>query len=68
MVSLEFDPRVNALYIGLREGKVVESDPVSDNIVVDLGDRGQVLGIELLLPKTLDRKITESIVAVVRGS
>ena len=50
MVSVEFDPEVNALYIRLKDGKVKTSEPLADNIIVDLDENGDVLGIEILLP------------------
>ena len=56
MVSVEFDPKVNAMYIRLKEGKVSESEPLADNIVVDLDEKGEVVGIEVLLPKLDERQ------------
>jgi len=50
MVSVEFDPEVNALYIRLKEGKVKTSEPLADNIIVDLDENNEILGIEILLP------------------
>ncbi len=52
MVSVEFDREVNALYLRLKEGKIEKSEPVADNIVFDLNEEGNVVGIEILLPKT----------------
>lgn len=51
MVSVEFDKDVNALYLRLRKGRVEKSDPVADNIVFDLTKEGNLVGIEILLPK-----------------
>ena len=51
MVSLEYDPSCHALYIRLKKGKVVESEPLSDNLIVDLDPEGEILGIELLAEK-----------------
>jgi uncharacterized protein YuzE len=56
MASVEFDPEVNAMYIRLKEGKVAESEPLADNIVVDLDEKGEVVGIEVLLPKLDERQ------------
>ncbi len=56
MASVEFDPKVNAMYIRLKEGKVSESEPLADNIVVDLDEKGEVIGIEVLLPKLDERQ------------
>ncbi len=50
MASLEFDRQVNALYLRLRKGKIFSSEPLADNIVVDLDKKKRVLGLELLLP------------------
>jgi uncharacterized protein YuzE len=50
MVSVEFDPDVNALYIRLKDGKVKTSESLVDNIIVDLDENNEILGIEILLP------------------
>ena len=50
MVSVEFDPDVNALYIRLKDGKVKTSESLADNIIVDLDENNEILGIEILLP------------------
>ena len=50
MVPVEFDPEVNALYIRLKDGKVKTSEPLADNIIVDLDENNEILGIEILLP------------------
>ena len=36
MASLEFDSEVNAMYLRLRKGKVSSTEPLADNIMVDL--------------------------------
>ncbi|MEM2272358.1 MAG: DUF2283 domain-containing protein [Candidatus Bathyarchaeia archaeon] len=55
MVSVEFDPKVNAMYVKLRKGKVAESEPLADNVILDLDEMGRVVGIEVLLPKLDDK-------------
>ena len=52
-MKVRFDPEVNAIYIRLKEGKVSESEPLADNIVVDLDEKGEVVGIEVLLPSSM---------------
>ncbi len=62
MVSVEFDPKANAIYIKIKEGKVEVSEPLSDDIIVDLDEKGDVLGIEVLLPKSeIVKKLSLSI-------
>jgi len=36
MVSLEFDPDVNAMFTRFKKGKVAETEPLADNVIVDL--------------------------------
>ncbi len=55
MASVEFDPKVNAMYVRLKKGEVAESEPLADNVVLDIDENGEVLGIEFLLSK-LDEK------------
>ena len=52
MVSVEYDPEANAIYIRIKKGEVETSEPLSDDIIVDLDKNGEVLGIEILLPKS----------------
>ena len=54
MASLEYDSSCNALYIRLKRGKVAESEPISDNLILDLNKRGEILGIEVLGPTPID--------------
>ena len=57
MASLESDRNVDALYLRLRRGKVASSEPLADNMVVDLDSKNRVLGLELLLPPTMKKEI-----------
>ncbi|MCJ7633134.1 DUF2283 domain-containing protein [Candidatus Bathyarchaeota archaeon] len=54
MASLAYDSNCNALYIRLKRGKVAESEPVSDNVILDLNKKGEILGIEVLGPIPID--------------
>ncbi len=51
MVSVEFDAEVNAMYIRFKKGKVDKSEPLADNVIVDVDKNGKAIGIEILLPK-----------------
>ncbi len=61
MVSVEFDADVNALYLKFRKAKITRSEPLADNIVVDLGSKDDVVGIELLLPKSIPSQLKTTI-------
>jgi len=62
MASLEFDRKTDALYLRLRKGRVSSSEPLADNMVVDLDSKKRVLGLELLLPPTIDKEIKAQLV------
>jgi uncharacterized protein YuzE len=47
-LKLDYDPEVDAAYLTLRPGKVVESEEVRPGLVVDFGAGEQVIGIEIL--------------------
>ena len=51
MVYVEFDSEVNAMYIRFKRGKVDKSEPLADNVIVDVDKNGKAIGIEILLPK-----------------
>lgn len=57
MASVEFDQEVSALYVRLGKGKVSFSEPLADNIVVDLDRKKKVVGFELLLPARIKKEI-----------
>lgn len=47
-MKINYDPKVDAVYIELAKGKYDASRVISDSIVVDEDKNGKVLGIEIL--------------------
>jgi uncharacterized protein YuzE len=47
-MKIHFDEKADALYLRLDDAPVVESQVVWSGIVLDLNDRNQVVGIEIL--------------------
>ncbi len=47
-VKLAYDPEVDAAYLTLATGKVVESEKVQPGVIVDLDAEDQILGVEFL--------------------
>ena len=45
---VKYDKLADALYIRLRDGRIVESDEVAPGIIVDLDENNEVIGIEVL--------------------
>ena len=56
MASIELDRQVGGLYLRLKRGKVSSTEPLADNIILDLDSEDEVLGIELLLPPGVTKK------------
>jgi uncharacterized protein YuzE len=63
MASLEFDKKSDALYIRLRKGRVSSSEPLADNMVMDLDSKKRVIGLELLLPREMKKEIKAQLVS-----
>lgn len=51
MAPLEFDEEAGALYLRLRRGKVSSSEPLAENVILDEDAKGELLDLELLLPR-----------------
>ncbi|MCG7849618.1 MAG: DUF2283 domain-containing protein [ANME-2 cluster archaeon] len=51
IVSVEIDPEANAVYIHLKKGNVDNSEPLADNITIDVDKEGETTGIKILLPE-----------------
>jgi uncharacterized protein YuzE len=43
--------------VRIRKGDATATEPFADNVVVDLDRDGQVLGLELLLPREIEDEI-----------
>ncbi len=44
----EYDPVADALYIKTRSGKIVDSIEAKKDVIFDLGEEGEVIGVEIL--------------------
>ncbi len=47
-LKLEYDPEANAAYIRFSSEPILESEEVSDGIVLDYDDHGHIVGMEVL--------------------
>ena len=47
-MKVEYDKKVDALYIELKRGKAYKTKEAKDNFLVDLDKKGGVIGIEVL--------------------
>jgi uncharacterized protein YuzE len=47
-MKIRYGPKVDALYIRLRDGEIEDSDEVSEGVVMDYDNDGLLMGIEIL--------------------
>ncbi len=47
-MEINYDKEADALYIRFKEGKFSKNRKVDDLTIIDLDDKGNILGIELL--------------------
>ena len=47
-MKIEYSKSVDALYIRLRDAKVVDSTDIEEGVTVDLDEKGHIVGLEIL--------------------
>ena len=47
-MKITYDKKVDAMYIRLRKGRYDHTKKVTDDILVDVSKKGEVLGLEIL--------------------
>lgn len=47
-MRMRYSQEADAIYIRLKENKIVNSDEISDGVIVDYDENGDVVGIEIL--------------------
>jgi uncharacterized protein YuzE len=47
-VRVRFDQQADALYVRFDESPVIESEEIRPGVVLDLDERGEIVGIEIL--------------------
>ncbi len=45
---ITYDKENDVLYIKYKEGKIMESEEISEGIIVDYDEKGEIIGIEIL--------------------
>jgi len=51
-MRITYDTQADALYIQLREGKFAHNEEVLQGVILDMGEGGVLLGIEILEAST----------------
>lgn len=47
-MRIRVDKESNALYLRISEDKIIESEEISPGIVIDYGEKGKILGLEII--------------------
>ena len=47
-IRVSYDRVADALYIKLKDDKIVDSDEIAPGVIVDFNDKGEIVGIEVL--------------------
>jgi uncharacterized protein YuzE len=47
-MKIRYSPDVDAIYITLKEADVSESDEISNDVIADYDENGNIVGIEIL--------------------
>lgn len=51
-MKISYDTQADAVYIQLQEGQFVANKEVAEGVILDMGEGGTVLGIEILEAST----------------
>jgi len=46
--TVKYDITGDALYIKIKDDRVVESDEIAPGIIIDYNDKGEIVGVEVL--------------------
>ncbi len=59
-MKIEYDKKLNIMYIRFKEGKYAFSEELNENAIIDLDEKGRILAIELLdIKKIFGRDLLE---------
>ncbi|MDI6760713.1 MAG: DUF2283 domain-containing protein [Candidatus Brocadiaceae bacterium] len=47
-MRITYDPQADAMYIKLKEGPFARNEEIKEGLILDLGPKGELLGIEIL--------------------
>ncbi|WP_456469229.1 DUF2283 domain-containing protein [Archaeoglobus sp.] len=47
VMKVRYDPEADILYILVKEGKVKDTEEVDEDLFVEVGENGEIMGIEI---------------------
>jgi uncharacterized protein YuzE len=52
-MKISYDPKYDVMYLKFTDGKVADTVEVAANILIDYGEQGEIMGIEIIGASTL---------------
>jgi uncharacterized protein YuzE len=52
-MKISYDPKHDVMYLKFSEGKIADTIEVETNILIDYGEQGEIMGIEIIDASTL---------------
>jgi uncharacterized protein YuzE len=47
-MKISYDPKHDVMYLKLTDGRIVDTIEVEKNILIDYGEQGEMIGIEII--------------------
>ncbi len=47
-MNITYDKEADAMYLTIAHGKVKKTIPINPRVIVDIGEKGKIIGVELL--------------------
>ncbi|BAA29488.1 DUF2283 domain-containing protein [Pyrococcus horikoshii] len=46
-MKVRYDPKADILYILIKEGEVLDTDEIDEDVWIEYGENGEIMGIEI---------------------
>jgi uncharacterized protein YuzE len=54
-MKISYDPKYDVMYLKFSDGKIADTVEVESNILIDYGQQGEIMGIEIIDASTLTK-------------
>ena len=58
-MKIEYDPTADPLHVRLGEAKIIESEQAQSGVILDFGESGKAVGVEILSVSKCDHQPLE---------
>jgi uncharacterized protein YuzE len=52
-MKISYDPKYDVMYLKFSDGRITDTVEVAANILIDYGEQGEIMGIEIMEASTL---------------